>query len=112
MDQTSRIFAAAAGQDQPFATTKFANMLVDPYSTNDITVYGNTVVVVGDFNDNIVGVPANLCYSTDGGTTWESKSLTDPSASNQPYSFSSVTVNTATGQFFVLGKSQFGSVTL
>jgi len=113
VDQTSRIFAAAAGQDQPFATVKFANMLLDQYGTRDIAVYGNTVVVVGS---SALSSPipdfarANLCYSTDGGTTWESKSLTD--SSNEPYFFSSITVNTLTGQFFVLGKTTFGSVTL
>jgi hypothetical protein len=100
VDQTSRIFAAAAGQDQPFATTKFANMLVDPCSTNDITVYGNTVVVVGDLVASTVGVPANLCYSTDGGLTWVGKQLLN--SSNIPYSFSSVTVNTLTGRFFAV----------
>lgn len=99
MDQTSRIFAAAAGQSQPFASTKFANMLVDPYSTSDIAVYGNTVVVVGNFAD-VVGISANLCYSTDGGSTWVGKQLLD--SSNIPYSFSSITVNTTTGQFFAV----------
>ena len=110
MNYTSRIFAAAAGQDQLFANTKFANMLLDPAITNDIAVYGNTVVVAGSGGGGFSS--ANLCYSTDGGITWGAKSLTDPSASNEPYFFSSITVNTATGQFFVLGKSSSGSGTL
>jgi hypothetical protein len=77
-------------------------MLVDPYSTVDIAVYGDTVVIVGRFSDP-VGIPANLCYSTDGGTTWVAKQLLD--SSNIPYSFTAVIVNT-TGQFFALsGKS-------
>jgi len=95
VDQTSRIFAAAAGQDQLFATTKFANMLLDPVTTNDIAVYGNTVVVVGDFNTSSMGITASPCYSTDGGTTFISKFL-------YPYSFQSITVNTSTGQFFAV----------
>jgi hypothetical protein len=101
VDQTSRIFAAAAGQSQLFATTKFANMLLDPVTTNGIAVYGNTVVVVGDVNTSSMGLTANLCYSTDGGTTFISKSINPPN-SVFPYSFSSVTVNTATGQFVAL----------
>jgi hypothetical protein len=104
VDYNSRILAAASasGQNQAFASAKFANMLVDPYSTAGIAVYGDTVVIVGRFSDP-VGIPANLCYSTDGGTTWVSKQLLD--SLNVPYSFTAVIVNT-TGQFFALsGKS-------
>lgn len=97
MDQTSRIFAAAAGQDQPFATAKFANMLIDPNATNDIAVYGNIVVVV---SSTVNGISPNLCYSTDGGTNWFPKQILD--SSNNQYSFTSVTVNTSTGQFFAV----------
>ena len=98
MDQTSRIFAAAAGQpDQPFATAKFANMLIDPNATNDIAVYGNIVVVVSSTAN---GISPNLCYSTDGGTNWLPKQILD--SSNNQYSFTSVTVNTSTGQFFAV----------
>jgi len=98
VDQTSRIFAAAAGQpDQPFATAKFANMLIDPNATNDIAVYGNIVVVV---SSSASGINPNLCYSTDGGTNWIPKQILD--SSNNQYSFTSVTVNTSTGQFFAV----------
>jgi hypothetical protein len=97
VDQTSRIFAAAAGQDQFFATIKFANMLIDPNATNDIAAYGNTVVVV---SSSVNGISPNLCYSTDGGTNWLPKQIVNPS--NILYSFTSVTVNTATGQFFAV----------
>jgi len=97
VDQTSRIFAAAAGQGQPFATIKFANMLIDPNATNDIAVYGNIVVVV---SSSASGINPNLCYSTDGGTNWIPKQILD--SSNNQYSFTSVTVNTSTGQFFAV----------
>jgi hypothetical protein len=100
VDQTSRIFAAAAGQDQPFATAKFANMLADPNSINDIAAYGNTVVAVNRPLSSSSKNSPNLCYSTDGGTNWFPKLILDPS--NNLYDFTSVTVNTATGQFFAV----------